>query len=113
MHYNGLQLNEVKLIIYERGYKLYPIIQNNMKKREILEKHWKQFRFSAGLNYEPMSDNAYEQMENAMNEYAEFRLGDVTDLLFAWQKHVNNLNGDKLGNPDNVEIKKFLANYYR
>ena len=32
-------------------------------------------------------------------------------LLFAWQMHVNELNGDKHGIPDPVEIRKFLANY--
>lgn len=32
---------------------------------------------STGLEYEPMSDKAYEYMENAMEQYAELRLGDV------------------------------------
>ena len=32
-------------------------------------------------------------------------------LLFAWQMHVNELNGDKHGIPDPAEIRKFLANY--
>lgn len=49
----------------------------NMTRREILEKNWKDFRLSTGLEYEPMSDKAYEFMENAMEEYAELRLGAV------------------------------------
>jgi len=48
-----------------------------MTRREILEKNWKEFRLSTGLKYEPMSDKAYEFMENAMEQYAELRLGDV------------------------------------
>ena len=48
-----------------------------MTRREILEKNWKDFRLSTGLKYEPMSDKAYEFMENAMEQYAELRLGDV------------------------------------
>ena len=46
-----------------------------MTRREILEKNWKEFRLSIGLKYEPMSEKAYEFMENAMEQYAEFRLG--------------------------------------
>ena len=48
-----------------------------MTRREILEKNWKNFRLSTGLKYEPMSDKAYEFMENAMEQYAELRLGGV------------------------------------
>ena len=48
-----------------------------MTRREILEKNWKDFRLSTGLKYEPMSDKAYEFMENAMEQYAELRLGVV------------------------------------
>jgi hypothetical protein len=48
-----------------------------MTRREILEKNWKEFRLSTGLKYEPMSDKAYEFMENAMEQYAELRLGGV------------------------------------
>lgn len=48
-----------------------------MTRREILEKNWKDFRLSTGLDYEPMSDKAYEFMENAMEQYAELRLGAV------------------------------------
>lgn len=48
-----------------------------MTRREILEKNWKDFRLSTGLEYEPMSDKAYEFMENAMEQYAELRLGAV------------------------------------
>jgi hypothetical protein len=48
-----------------------------MTRREILEKNWKEFRLSTGLKYEPMSEKAYEFMENAMEQYAEFRLGGV------------------------------------
>jgi hypothetical protein len=48
-----------------------------MTRIEILEKNWKEFRLSTGLKYEPMSDKAYEFMENAMEQYAELRLGDV------------------------------------
>lgn len=48
-----------------------------MTRREILEKNWKDFRSSTGLEYEPMSDKAYEFMENAMEQYAELCLGDV------------------------------------
>jgi hypothetical protein len=44
-----------------------------MTRREILEKNWKEFRLSTGLKYEPMSDKAYEFMENAMEQYAELR----------------------------------------
>ena len=40
------------------------------KKRQILEKHWKEFRLSIAQKYEPMSDKAYEFIENAMEEYA-------------------------------------------
>lgn len=43
-----------------------------MTRREILEKNWKDFRLSTGLEYEPMSEKAYEYMENAMEQYAEF-----------------------------------------
>jgi hypothetical protein len=45
-----------------------------MKRREILEKNWKSFRIGAGLQYEPMSEKAYEAMEMAMEEYVIFRL---------------------------------------
>ena len=48
-----------------------------MTRIEILEKNWKEFRLSTGLKYEPMSDKAYEFMENAMEQYAELRLGGV------------------------------------
>ena len=48
-----------------------------MTRREILEKNWKDFRLSTGLEYEPMSDKAYEFMENAMEQYAELLLLDV------------------------------------
>lgn len=48
-----------------------------MTRREILEKNWKDFILSTGLEYEPMSDKAYEYMENAMEQYAELRLGAV------------------------------------
>lgn len=48
-----------------------------MTRREILEKNWKDFRLSTGLEYEPMSEKAYEFMENAMEQYAELRLGAV------------------------------------
>jgi hypothetical protein len=48
-----------------------------MTRREILEKNWKEFRLSTGLKYEPMSDKAYEFMENAMEQYAELRLGGI------------------------------------
>lgn len=48
-----------------------------MERKEILEKHWKSFRLGTGLNYEPMSEKAYEAMEMAMEEYAELRLADV------------------------------------
>ena len=48
-----------------------------MTRREILEKNWKDFRLSSGLEYEPMTDKAYEFMENAMEQYAELRLGAV------------------------------------
>lgn len=52
-----------------------------MTRREILEKNWKDFRLSTGLEYEPMSDKAYEFMENAMEQYAELRLGAVIKSL--------------------------------
>ena len=42
-----------------------------MTRREILEKHWSEFRLSCGFHYEPMSDKAYAAMEAAMQEYAE------------------------------------------
>lgn len=72
-----------------------------MTRREILEKNWKDFRLSTGLEYEPMSDKAYEFMENAMEQYAELRLGTVsgqseqftcdcgfsTDDSFKWSVH--------------------------
>lgn len=48
-----------------------------MTRREILEKNWKDFRLSTGLEYEPMSEKAYKFMENAMEQYAELRLGAV------------------------------------
>lgn len=48
-----------------------------MTRREILEKNWKDFRLSTGLDYEPMSEKAYEFMENAMEQYAELRLGAI------------------------------------
>lgn len=48
-----------------------------MERKEILEKHWKSFRLGIGLNYEPMSEKAYEAMEMAMEEYAELRLSNV------------------------------------
>ena len=53
-----------------------------MSRREILEKNWKDFRLSTGLEYEPMSDKAYEFMENAMEQYAEFRLGAVGQSFY-------------------------------
>lgn len=40
-------------------------------RREILEKHWHQFRIASGLSYEPMSEKAYEYFELAMQEYTE------------------------------------------
>ena len=52
-----------------------------MTRKEILEKNWKDFRLSTGLEYEPMSDKAYEFMENAMEQYAELRLGAVSGSL--------------------------------
>ena len=52
-----------------------------MTRREILEKNWKDFRLSTGLEYEPMSDKAYEFMENAMEQYAELRLGAVSNSV--------------------------------
>lgn len=48
-----------------------------MTRREILEKNWKDFRLSTGLEYEPMSEKAYKFMENAMEQYAELRLFNV------------------------------------
>jgi len=48
-----------------------------MERKDILEKHWKSFRLGTGLKYEPMSDKAYEEMEMAMEEYAELRLANV------------------------------------
>ena len=39
-------------------------------------------------------------------------LFDVKQMLFDWQIYVNELNGDKHGIPDNVEIDKFLSNYF-
>jgi hypothetical protein len=56
-----------------------------MTRREILEKNWKEFRLSTGLKYEPMSDKAYEFMENAMEQYAELRLGGVVLSSFAFR----------------------------
>lgn len=65
-----------------------------MTRREILEKNWKDFRLSTGLEYEPMSDKAYEFMENAMEQYAELRLGAVVgrseQLVCEWcEKQIN------------------------
>ena len=51
------------------------------KRKKILEKNWKDFRLSTGLEYEPMSDKAYEFIENAMEEYAELRLANVSISL--------------------------------
>lgn len=56
-----------------------------MTRREILEKNWKDFRLSTGLEYEPMSDKAYEFMENAMEQYAELRLGYFCDHLNTYE----------------------------
>lgn len=42
------------------------------KRRDILEKYWKEFRIATGLSYEPMSDKAYEFFEMAMQEYGEY-----------------------------------------
>lgn len=39
-------------------------------------------------------------------------MDDVRSMLFAYEMHVNGLNGDEYGIPDNVEIGKFIANYY-
>jgi hypothetical protein len=44
-----------------------------MSRREILEKHWKNYLISVGLPYQPMSERAYEELEKAMEEYAEMR----------------------------------------
>jgi histidinol phosphatase-like PHP family hydrolase len=64
-----------------------------MTRREILEKNWKDFRVSTGLEYEPMSDKAYEFMENAMEQYAELRLGDVINSVFNFCDHLNTYDG--------------------
>jgi hypothetical protein len=67
-----------------------------MTRIEILEKNWKEFRLSTGLKYEPMSDKAYEFMENAMEQYAELRLGDVvgqSEVSALYKKA--NINGKK------------------
>jgi hypothetical protein len=67
-----------------------------MTRIEILEKNWKEFRLSTGLKYEPMSDKAYEFMENAMEQYAELRLGDVvgqSEVSALYEKA--NINGKK------------------
>jgi hypothetical protein len=67
-----------------------------MTRREILEKNWKDFRLSTGLKYEPMSDKAYEFMENAMEQYVELRLGGVvgqSEVTSLYKKA--NINGKK------------------
>ena len=60
-----------------------------MTRKEILEKNWKDFRLSTGLEYEPMSDKAYEFMENAMEQYAELRLGAVIGSLRFSEREVD------------------------
>ena len=59
-----------------------------LKRREILENNWASFRQSAGLKYEPMSEKAYEFMEQAMTDYAE--------LLLTNQSNVTRVNTDNL-----------------
>ena len=76
-----------------------------MTRREILEKNWKEFRLSTGLKYEPMSDKAYEFMENAMEQYAELRLGGVvgqSEVGALYEKA--NINGKTYSNNDNNKL---------
>jgi hypothetical protein len=71
-----------------------------MIRRKILEKNWKEFRLSTGLKYEPMSDKAYEFMENAMEQYAELRLGGVvgrSELLPCGDLMKHNFSLSKIG----------------
>jgi hypothetical protein len=62
-----------------------------MTRIEILEKNWKEFRLSTGLKYEPMSDKAYEFMENAMEQYAELRLGGVVKREYMVSGYLDDL----------------------
>lgn len=48
-----------------------------MTRRDILEKHWKNYLISVGLPYQPMSERAYEELEKAMEEYAAMRTPSV------------------------------------
>lgn len=56
--------------------------------REILEKHWKNFRLSTGMSYEPMIGKAYECFEAAMIEYSNSKKDEKEPIL----KRVDILN---------------------
>lgn len=78
------EINKIKPVIIKYGWL--------MSKREILEKHWKDFRLSTGLQYEPMSDKAYECFESAMEEYFEYKSSEVGALI-----ELNNKDDIRLG----------------
>lgn len=82
-----------------------------MTRREILEKNWKDFRLSTGLEYEPMSDKAYEFMENAMEQYAELRLGAVvgrSELLMDFIQWKNKKDNNWLKHIYDKEVDDYL-----
>lgn len=46
-----------------------------------------------------------------VSKYKGEHTNAIKNIITSWQLHVNKLNGDKYGIPDNVEIDKFLNNY--
>lgn len=84
-----------------------------MTRREILEKNWKDFRLSTGLEYEPMSDKAYEFMENAMEHYAELRLGAVVERSELLISFVDALVESGIIEEDDINKEIYVQNFLK
>lgn len=56
-------------------------------------------------------DVGLETKEGCIRMMELYSKHQATNLIFEWQIHLNRLNWDKQGIPDNAEISKFLEKY--